>query len=163
MKLYELNQAIETFFETHIDEETGEVFGIEELEELELAKRDKIENIALMIKNMAADSKAIGDEVRTLQSRKKAIDNRIKSIKEYLMYSLEGLKFKTPKVSIYYRNTKSVKLPEDIDYDYILNNYKDCISFRPENISKKKIKTKLDEGYTVSGYEVVEKTSMTIR
>lgn len=51
MKLYEIDKAIEDF-EFQIDDATGEILNIDELDNLELNKHDKVENIALFIKNI---------------------------------------------------------------------------------------------------------------
>ena len=65
MNLYEINSQIENF-EFKIDEETGEVLNMNELNELKMSKDEKIENIALWIKNLKSDEKALDDEIKTL-------------------------------------------------------------------------------------------------
>ena len=49
--LFEIDKAIEAFFEENVDPETGELLNIEQLDELNLAREQKCENIALLIKN----------------------------------------------------------------------------------------------------------------
>ena len=49
--LYEINQDILDC----IDLETGEVFDLDKLQNLQMEKNEKIENIALLIKNLKSD------------------------------------------------------------------------------------------------------------
>ena len=52
--LYEINQAITEC----IDNETGEIIDVEKLEELQLEREAKIENVALWYKNLLSDAEA---------------------------------------------------------------------------------------------------------
>ena len=58
MNLYEINEALYGC----VDEETGEIIDAEKLEALSLAFDEKVENIALWIKNLLADAAAIKAE-----------------------------------------------------------------------------------------------------
>ncbi len=52
----------------------------------------KAENIAKFIKSLEVDSKGLKEESQRLQSRKKTVDNRISSLKEYLFEHMQALK-----------------------------------------------------------------------
>lgn len=52
MNLYEINSQILDC----IDQETGEVMDIDRLEELNMAKAEKVDNIACWVKNLEADA-----------------------------------------------------------------------------------------------------------
>ena len=115
MTLFELNKAIEDF-DLIVDEETGEVLNIDELDALNLAKDEKIENVCLWIKNLEAEADAIKTEEKNLEARRKSKENKVKSLKGYVSYALGGKKFETPRVAVSYRKSESVK----IDDDYVI-------------------------------------------
>ena len=58
MTLYEIDKAI-LDFEFEVDEESGEILNASELDELQMARDDKIEGISLWIKNLEAEKEAI--------------------------------------------------------------------------------------------------------
>lgn len=154
--LYELNQLIENF-EFEVDEETGEITNISDLDNLELEKDEKIENIGLWIKNLKADAKAYADEEKSFYAKKKAAENKVESLKNYLQYCLQGEKFSTDRLSISYRKSKSANI---VNEKNIPVKYK--IPQEPK-ISKADILKDLKEGLAVPGAELKEKTSLQIK
>ena len=58
MTLYEINQEIESVLENAIDMETGEISeeALQKINELQMAKDVKVENVALWHKNLLAES-----------------------------------------------------------------------------------------------------------
>lgn len=114
MNLFEINSAIENF-EFKVDEETGEILNISDLDNLELEKNTKIENIALFIKNLKANEKALDDEYKAMYARKKATVNKRQSLEKYLAKALDCNKFETPKCKLSFRKSTQV----DVDEDFI--------------------------------------------
>lgn len=68
MNLYEINSQILDC----IDQETGEVMDIDRLEELNMAKADKVDNIACWVKNLEADVLAFEAQEKAFADRKEA-------------------------------------------------------------------------------------------
>lgn len=154
--LYELTRAIEEF-DLEIDEETGEVTNLDELDALELERDTKVENIALWVKNLTAEAAAIKAEVQNLTKRQKAAENKAERLKDYLIGNLAGEKFKTPKVAISYRTSESVELtgePEDLPPEFLRQKLE---------AKKTDIKKALKAGRTVPGAVLVEKQNLQIR
>ena len=58
MKLYEINEQIMAC----IDNETGEIIDTDKLNELQIAKDEKIENLALWYKDLLAEANALKEE-----------------------------------------------------------------------------------------------------
>ena len=114
MNLFYVNSAIENF-EFKCDEETGEIINIDELDNLKMQKDEKIENIALYIKNLKAQEKALDEEQRTMYARKKATTNKRQRLEGYLSRFLKGNKFESSKCKISFRNSTQV----DVDEDFI--------------------------------------------
>lgn len=155
--LYELTRAIEEF-DLEIDEETGEVTNLDELDALELERDTKVENIALWVKNLTAEAAAIKAEVQNLTKRQKAAENKAERLKDYLMGNLAGEKFKTPKVAISYRTSEAVEITdEDLIPDEFLTIKTE---YKPD---KKAIKDELKAGGEVEGAELVKRTSLQIK
>lgn len=106
--LYEINEEILSC----VDMETGEIIDAEKLGRLQMAFDDKVEGIALWIKNLLSDAAAIKEEKDKLAERQRVCENKAKNLKEYLSGFLGGEKFKTPRVAISYRKSKSVDVQD---------------------------------------------------
>ena len=93
MTIYEINEGILNC----IDPETGEIIDIDKLNELELERDAKIENVACWIKELKAEAEAIKAEKLALAERQRVAENKAESLKKWLAYALQGEKFKTAK------------------------------------------------------------------
>lgn len=139
-----------------VDFETGEIIDETKLQALQLEFNEKVEGIALWIKNLLAEAKMIKEEKDNLAARQKSCENKAESLKRYLSSALGGEKFKTAKVSISYRKSESVEV-EDIS---LLGD--DYLKFKPE-LDKTKIKDALKNGIALEGVTLVEKNNIHIK
>ena len=159
MKLYEINQQIEQLLD-NIDPETGEaLFDEEALNELMLAREEKIEQVALAVKNITAEADAIATEIKKLTERKRVLENKAESIRDYLQRQLDGAKFQTPKVAISYRNTKSVEIDEAKFWEHP----SELFVRTKKEADKTAIRQAIEGGQTVPGAEIVVKSSMQVK
>ena len=119
--LYEIEQAIMDC----VDLETGEIIDIEKLDQLQMNRDSKIENIALYIKNLLSDAAGIKAEKENLAQRQKVAENKANSLKKYLSGYLAGQKFSTARVAISFRKSESVNIKDStaIPKEYL--KYKD--------------------------------------
>ena len=156
MTLFEINQQIINAIEFGCDPETGEIIDAAALDALEMAKEEKTENIILLIKDLTAENKAISEEEQALAKRRRAGENRVEWLKNYLMASLEGEKFKTPRCSASYRKTASVSI---IDESAIPSEY---IRTKTEP-NKMAIKDALKAGETIPGATLEDRVSLIIK
>jgi predicted nucleic acid-binding Zn-ribbon protein len=101
LKLYELSQNYVTQLLELADSLDQETFQ-DTLSSLEEAIEDKAENVAKLIKCLDSDCKAIKEEEQRLADRRKALENKISSIKEYLTKSNGGSWIKQSKATNYY-------------------------------------------------------------
>ena len=154
-KLYELNHLIATF-NLEIDEETGEIANADELDALELERDEKIENIALWIKNLTSDADAISAEAKKLTARAQAAKNKAERLKAYITDNLAGEKFSTPRVAISYRKSQAVKVTDALA---LPDAYK-VVDIKPD---KTAIKNAIKAGEKVQGAEVEERVSTIIK
>jgi transcriptional regulator of heat shock response len=157
LKLYELSQNYVQLLELadSLDQETFQ----DTLSSLEEAIEDKAENVAKLIKCLDSDCKAIKEEEQRLADRRKSLENKISSIKEYLQNQMEvaGLnKVKRPTITISIQaNPPSVKV---MDESLIPSTY---MVPQPSKIDKRAILTALKEGEFIPGASI--KQSMGVR
>ena len=155
-KLYDLVREIEDF-EFEVDEETGEILNAEDLDNLELEKNEKIEQLCLWIKNLKSDAAAYKAEKDSFAKKQKAAENEAESIKNYIAYILAGEKFKTDRVTVSYRKSEQV---ECLDMSLVDDDY---LRFKEPELDKTKIKKALKDGVKVGGCMLVDRQNMQIK
>ena len=155
MSLYTILQDIENFtFE--IDEESGEIMNIDALEALEIERNTKIENVALYIKNLAAEAAAIREEEKALAERRKAKENKAEALKKYLAFCLNGAKFESAKVGIAWRRSVALEIEDGAILPLQFVKVK-------EEYDKTKIKEALKSGEVLEGCKLVERNNINIK
>ena len=161
MRLFEINEALEALL-NEVDPETGElVCDMDALEALTLARDEKLEGLALYVKNEAAEAEAIESEAKKLQERAKAAKNRADRAKAFLAQQLNGDKFQTARVAVSWRKSESVELTEAFMPWAIKNDA--YLRYKDPEPDKAAIKAALKAGGVVLGAELVSKSSMTIK
>ena len=90
--LYDIDQEILDC----VDMETGEILDSEKLDALQMEREQKLEGVALWIKDLNAEAEAVKAEADKLTARKRALDNKITGLKMWLLTALDGEKLKTP-------------------------------------------------------------------
>ena len=158
MTLYQINEQLRNAIEFGCDPETGEIFDTAALEELEMARDEKIENICLFIKDLKAEAAAIKAEKDALDARMKVSTRKAEQLTNYLQQELAGEKFKTSKCVISYRKTQSVSI---FDIDALPKDYiRIKTSTEPDKLM---IKEAIKAGESVPGAVLEERQSMTIK
>ena len=155
--LYEIVKEIENF-EFDIDEETGEILNIDELDALELAKDVKVENICLLIKNLTSDAKAYKEEKDSFTKKQKTAEKTAARLKAYVQSMLAGDKFKTSKVTVSYRKSKAVEVE---DVEHVPAEYLRITQTVEPN--KEAIKKAIEGGAEIKGCSLVERQNMSIK
>lgn len=169
MTLYDINSKIIEIIERGfiVDEETGEVIDSAEevnakLEELEFDRTSKIENIALYIKNLEAQTTSIKNEENALAERRKAKERRIEHLKSYLTSSMvaageDGIE--TSKVCISFRKSEPVIVDEEkLDKAFIKETVK--VERKPDKVA---IKKAIKSGVAVEGAYIEVKQNIQIK
>lgn len=155
MTIFEIDDAILEC----IDQETGDIIDIERLESLEMARNEKISNIACWIKELKAEAEAIKAEKQNLEKRQKAAENKAEQLKNYLKMALNGEKYKDARVSISYRKSESVEIAEDINIDSLPDEFVKIVKSPVLTAIKDAIKS----GQDIEGCKIIEKESIQIR
>lgn len=152
--LYEINHQIYNL----IDQETGEILNEAMFDELNIQRDEKLENIALYIKNLKADVEAFKKEEETFKKRRQIAENKIRNLTEYLKYSLAGNKFKSSKVDVGYRKSTVVNIT---NIDAIPKEYlKETVNV---DADKTALKQAMLEGEIIDGCELVENQNIQIK
>ena len=160
MTLWEIDKRISDILEIgmHIDEETGEVFLPEDLDSLNIERDEKIEGIALYIKNLKAEADAIHAEIERLKDREGSKKKKADRLAQYLASVLCGKKFETAKTSLSFRKSSVVQISDEL--------------LVPEEFMKIKTEKKPDKtaianwiksGNFVPGCELIEKQNLQIK
>lgn len=155
--LYEINADLDALLDS-IDPETGEIDG-DALTALTMERQEKLEGMALKLKNLAAEAEMIKAEEKNLSDRRKTVERNRDSLKAYLMRSLDGETLKTAKVAISYRTSKSVEIDEDKFFKFADFHY----LRQTTEINKEAIKAALAAGEEVPGAALVEKQNMVLK
>lgn len=144
--LYEIDQEIMMC----VDQETGEIIDPERLDALQMARNDKVEAVALWIKNLQADANAFKAEKDAFADRERKALAKIDSLKKWLTMACDGQKFTTWRCAISFRKSERVEIADEskIPQDYLTCKTK----IEPD---KAAIKEALKDGEIIEGCALV--------
>jgi Neuraminidase (sialidase) len=154
MKLFEINEELENL----IDFSTGEILDPEAFDKLQMARTEKLQNIALLYKNMTSDAKQLKELEKEYSDRRKRCEKTAEWCKETLTRELNGEKFEDEKKRFKISWRKSEKV-EITDPDAVPHAY---VKFEP-NYNKTLIKDLLKDGYKIDGVKLVESQNIQIK
>ncbi len=159
--LYEIDQEILDC----VDAESGEILDVEKLDALQMERERKLEGVALWVKDMKAEAAAVKEEADKLNARKKALDNRIESVKEWLLQALNGEKLKTPRCNVYQTHSQRLKVSDEAGLISFLKTLEDPGRFvrYTEELRKDEIKKALKDDYEIPGACLEETESIVIK
>lgn len=87
MTLYEIDQQIIKAIELGYDPETGEILDDSALQNLQMERETKLENLILWVKDLRAEEEAIQNEEKALKTRREANHRKGDSITRYIQNS----------------------------------------------------------------------------
>ena len=160
VSLYELDRSIEEVLMNLVDEETGEVDEgkLEQLNQLNIDRDNKIESCVLYAKSLRADGDAIMNESNTLKDRATKKFNKAERILQYVDMSLNGEKFETERCLVTYRPSQAVEI---LNEDALDDKYFRVKTDRKPD--KAVIKKALKAGEMVTGAVLVDKLNMSVK
>lgn len=160
--LYEIDADLEDLLNI-IDEETGEVVIDEDaLNALRMERDQKIEGVALSIKNLAAEIAMVKAEVKNLTDRAKSLERTKQGREGWLDTALGGMEFSTSKVVIKQKKSKSVEIDDAVFWENPDPRYLRIKQPEPE-ADKVAIAAALKNGQEIPGAKMVEKLNMNIK
>lgn len=162
MFLYDFDMEIARVFSEAVDRETGEVDDelLAKLDELEMARDHKIEQIACYIKTLKANAAAVKIEKDVLAKRQKAYENKAEGLSRYLSGYLNGQKFASARCEVSFRKSTRVELNPGVTVYDIDTHY---IRMKEPELDKTAIAKALKEGQAVEGVHLEETVSTIIK
>ena len=164
MELYKINQHYLDVIEQgySFDEETGEVlFDASNLDALEDSFKEKVDNIVCYIKDLEALSNAIKAEEKALSDRRKATEQKVERLREYILQALEMRemsKYETAKCKLSFRKSQSANI---VDESKINDMY--FVEKVERKLDKKLILADLKDGKKIEGCELLVKNNLQIK
>ena len=144
--LYEIDQEILEC----VDLETGEILDSDRLTALQMERERKLEGVALWVKDLNYEAQMVKEEADKLTARKKALDNKIASIKNWLLWALDGEKLKTPRCNVYQTHSQKVVIDDEkalIDMFMSSPSGEKFLRMKDPEIDKNALKDSMKQGY----------------
>ena len=161
MNIYEIDQAILGC----IDTETGEILDMEALEQLQMDRVQKAENVACWRKNLMALIGSIKEEEDALKKRREVLQRKVDGLDGYLAAHFSGEKIETARVVINWRKSKSVEFVDKAEaIDYLTHiAHEELLKYKEPDIDKKLAKALLEDGVFIPGIVLTEKMNLQIK
>lgn len=160
MKLYEIEWEITTC----IDPETGEIIDEKKLNALRMERDEKLENVALWIKNLEAEAAAYKAEKERFATRERVARNKAESLKAWLAAALQGEKFTTTRAAVSFRTSEAVEFP---DMDFFLQwagrENSSLLTYALPTPNKTAIKELIKNGEIVPGAQLVKRLNIQVK
>ena len=160
MTLYEIDEQITAC----IDAETGEVIDLERLAALVMEREAKLENVALWVKDLTAEAKAIREEEKALAERRRSAENKAESLKKWLLENV-GRGVKTPRCSVSVRtNAEAPRFEDEAAFiNWAQGEHDDLLRFKCPEIDRTAVKQFLQAGGEIEGVTLERSQTVIIR
>ena len=161
MNLYDYNHALDAL----IDAETGEVLDYDAFLALALERDAKIENTAVLIKNLEAEAALIKSEENALKARRGPMERRAARLKEYLSNYLNGARFDCPRASLSFRKSVALNVSDAVSAAEWLegHGHTDMVTRDDPKLDKRAVSLLLKSGEAVPGVALEERNSLQVR
>ena len=160
--LYDIDAAILDC----VDQETGEILDAEKLDALQMEREQKLEGVALWIKDLKAEAEAVKEEADKLTARKKALDNKIDGLKQWLLYALNGEKLKTARCNVYQTHSQKVVIDDEkalVDMLMTSPFGEKFLRVKEPEIDKNALKDSMKQGYEYEFAHLEQTESVVIK
>ena len=149
-----------------VDPETAEIIDPDKLTALQMERESKLEGVALWVKDLSAEAAAVKEEADKLTARKKALDNKITSLKTWLLWALGGDKLKTPRCNVYQTHSQKVVIDDEkalIDMFMSSPSGEKFLRMKDPEIDKNALKDSMKQGYEYEFAHLEEAESVVIK
>lgn len=168
MTLYEMMTAYKDFLTAVENGDIPEEAIADTLEGIESSIDEKIDNIACMLKSLAAEEAAIKAEEERLAQRRKSKANLQDRLKNYLsdmLLAMGKTEFENPRHKISFRKTpgKVVFDDEKAFIEWAQVNAASLLNYGKPTVDKTAIKVALANGAELNGVRIESGQSMTIK
>lgn len=108
MTIYEIDAAI-----TALADENGEISDYDALDQLQMERDRKIENVACWVKDLKAEAKAIREEELALAARRQSAEKKAERLTGYLNHVLQGERFVSARCKVAYRTSMATVVDDE--------------------------------------------------
>lgn len=160
--LYDIDTAILDC----VDQETGEILDQEKLDALQMEREQKLEGVALWIKDLKAEAEAVKAEADKLTARKKSLENKIDGLKQWLLYALNGEKLKTARCNVYQTHSQKVVIDDEkalVDMLMTSPFGEKFLRVKEPEIDKNALKDSMKQGYEYEFAHLEQTESVVIK
>lgn len=163
MKLYQISAELEKLWaaaDAVAEQNEGELPKdlSAELDALELAKEEKVINIAKVIKNYQAEAEALENEIKRLRAKKATAEGKVEYLKGYLANNLEpGIKISDGILTVSWKKSPPKVFVEDDA------KVPDQFCTFTREVSKKELSEFLKSGGECDFAQLVQESTIQIR
>ena len=162
LSLYEISEKFrDVLASIDVDEETGEVLNLAEIDNVESEFDEKAESVACFIKSLQYEEAALKSESDNLDMRRKRVEKKRESLTKYLASCMDAVqkdKVSTARCALSFRKSKAVNI---LDEDKLPSEYIKIVEKRSPD--KTEIKKAILSGVVIPGAEVVENRNLQIK
>lgn len=138
-----------------VDSETGEVFDAGYLDQLEMDKYKKLDNIGCFIKELEAEADVCSKQAEKFEKRATHARNKARQLREYVSTFCGGEKIHTDRCEFKWRKSEQVTI---ISEDVIPEKHKKVKTV--ETVDKTAVKKALKAGEIVVGASLTTKQNL---
>ena len=160
--LYEIDADLERLC-SQVDENGELLIDQEALDALLMERTDKIEGVALLYKNVAAEAAAVKAEEDAFKKRREALEKKKDGLARYLDEALAGERFETARVAVTYRKSEQSEITDPERFFKWAKRHEDFLRIKDPDADKTAIKAAIKAGEKIPGAEIVEKQGMVIK
>ena len=167
MKLYELAADYEAFIAAMEAGEIPEEAIIDTLESIESAIEVKVDNIACLLKNLAAEAAAIKAEEDKLAERRKSKEKSHERFKAYLsdmMLKCGKTKFESARNKISFRKNDAVSIDDEEKFlEWAAVEHNEYLTYKSPSINRTAIKKAIESGIKIDGAHIESRQNIQIK
>lgn len=159
--LYEYNHALDDL----VDPDTGEILDYETFIAFSMERDQKIENVAVMIKNLNAEAALIKAEEAALKARREPMERRAARLKDYLSQFLGGERFDCPRASLSFRKSTALNVLDAKAAAEWLEGHGhiDMVVRDAPRLDKRAVSMLVKSGEEIPGVTLEERNSLQVR
>lgn len=156
--LYDISESILNITEL-LDEDNSEQFE-EILTKLDMKFEEKAENIAKYLQDLQGDVDKIKNEEKRLFDKRKAIENKVSRLKDYLKYEMEKLDKKKFKTDLFSFNIQKNPPSLIVEHEDIIPEY---FWINERRLQKSELSKAVKDGLELDGVYFKQGESLRIR
>lgn len=137
------------------------------LESVECALDDKLENVAVFIKELKSDVDALAAEEKALRDRRESKQRKLERMTDYLTAQMQltgKKKLERPRASISIRRSEAVEISDEAEFlRWATGHRDDLLTYKAPAISKSAIKLAISDGEKIPFASIVERGKAAVK